>query len=128
MTSNVCTELMSRRKLIKRELKTLKLRLAKSPMNEQLCLECKVKDLLQWALKITTNSLYEALVFAEYNTYSPKCAESVTIIGRWALHIALAITQGLGGIGVYGDTDSVMFVIPDVNNPYRAYKSQDISW
>lgn len=35
------------------------------------------------------------------------------MIGRWALHVAIAIVGRLGCIVIYGDTDSLMFSIPD---------------
>ncbi len=123
LSSKVCADLMSRRKVVKRELKLLKAQAALQPNATSIQSQCKIKDLLQWALKITANSLYGALAFREYNTYSPRCGESVTMIGRWCLHVALAVTQGLGGVVVYGDTDSVMFVIPDITVEYSQFES-----
>jgi DNA polymerase elongation subunit (family B) len=71
-----------------------------------------VKDQVQWALKIAANSLYGTLSFPSYNTYSPRCGTSVTAIGRWAMTAAVYIVRQLGCIPLYGDTDSVMFIIP----------------
>jgi hypothetical protein len=56
----------------------------------------KVCDLLQWALKIAANSLYGSFALKEYNTYSPRCGATVTMIGRWSLHMSIAIVTKLG--------------------------------
>ena len=81
---------------------------------------------LQYALKILANSMYGALSFAQYNTYSPRCGMSITAIGRWSLTVASCIIASLGLDVIYGDTDSVMFCLPsssDLRNnttPLRA--------
>ncbi len=46
--------------------------------------------------------------------------------GRWSLHVALAVVQCLGAVVIYGDTDSVLFVIPDfVTSGYTTRRPND---
>jgi DNA polymerase elongation subunit (family B) len=88
--------------------------------------KAKVQELLQWALKIAANSLYGCLAFRDYNTYSPRCGMSVSAAGRWSLTVAICIVQSLGCIVVYGDTDSVMFTIPEFNQDiFRTFVTEE---
>ena len=100
-----CDSLMRQRQKIKLEIESLK-RIGGS---KDLI---SVKDNSQWALKIAANSLYGCLAFRSYNTYSPRCAASITGIGRWSVTMASVCIKSLGCIPIYGDTDSVMFTIP----------------
>ncbi len=68
-------------------------------------------DRLQYSLKICANSMYGAMSFQHYNSYSPRCGTSVTGSGRWALNVASSIIKGLGFEVIYGDTDSVMYTL-----------------
>ena len=70
-------------------------------------------DRLQYALKICANSMYGVTSFRHYNSYSPRCGISITGSSRWSLHVSAAVVCGLGFEVVYGDTDSVMYVISD---------------
>jgi len=65
----------------------------------------------QHALKICANSMYGAMSFRHYNSYSPRCGTSVTGSGRWSLNVSAAVVSGLGFEVVYGDTDSVMYTL-----------------
>lgn len=65
----------------------------------------------QYALKICANSMYGAMSFRHYNSYSPRCGTSVTGSGRWSLSVSAAVVSGLGFEVVYGDTDSVMYTL-----------------
>jgi hypothetical protein len=109
IASNVCNNLMLERKNIKRTMKFYENSTTEDEVNQY-----KVLDTMQWALKIAANSLYHCLAFREYNTYSPRCGMSVTMFGRWALHVAIGIIKSMGCAVVYGDTNNVMFVIPDL--------------
>jgi len=75
-------------------------------------------DKVQYALKISANSMYGALSFSQYNTYSPRCGMSVTAIGRWCLNVAMTVATCLGFDSYYGDTDSVMFCMPGSRTSY----------
>jgi len=123
VASSVCKNLMTRRKCVKGEIKLLGRSRGQREDTETLDAEMKVKDLLQWALKITANSLYGCLAFREYNTYSPRCGMCVTAMGRWSVHVALAVTQALGCIVMYGDTDSVMLVVPNRSVTHKTHRS-----
>ena len=82
---------MDKRKSIKSEMKLLRTLSLMSNPPDDLDYKMKTKNLMQWALKISANSLYGSLAFKEYNTYSPRCGMSVTAIGRWALHVSIAV-------------------------------------
>ena len=84
--------------------------------DKELEAKIKVQDLLQWALKIAANSLYICLAFRQYNTYIPICGMSVTAVGRWSQTVAISIVKSLGAVIMYGDTDSVMFIVPSISS------------
>ena len=48
---------------------------------------------------------------------------SVTCVGRWSLHIAIAVVQSLGCMIVYGDTDSVMFTVSQYSDKTKLISS-----
>lgn len=58
------------------------------------------------SLKVLANSIYGALGYENSPMYSPGCAASVTLSGRWCLTVAASILTRLGLQVVYGDTDS----------------------
>lgn len=101
--SSACKELMDMRKVYKTKMKTV--------MHSEPSVAAAY-DKVQYALKICANSMYGALSYGQYNTYSPRCGMSVTAIGRWALSVKATIICRLGFDVVYGDTDSVMFGLP----------------
>ena len=39
------------------------------------------------------------------------CSVSITMIGRWSLQVAISVTQGLGDIIIYDDTDSGKYLV-----------------
>ena len=83
ITSTACKDLMSSRKVYKKLVRDTKISDAS---------QSKAYDKVQYALKISANSMYGALSFAQYNTYSPRCGMSVTAtIGRWALKMLLPL-------------------------------------
>ena len=111
--SESCRSLMQNRKHYK--IMKSKSRLEKNKTQEAIC------DQIQYALKISANSMYGALSYAEYNTYSPRCGMEVTAGGRWSLTVAMAICWRMGFDMVYGDTDSIMFSIPTETSGDREY-------
>jgi DNA polymerase elongation subunit (family B) len=123
IASSVCRDLMDKRRKIKHSMKLNNLLLKKGNSTQELKDKIKVEDLLQWAVKIAANSLYGSLAFRDYNTYSPRCGMSVTSVGRWSLHIAIAVVQSLGCMIVYGDTDSVMFTISQYSDKTKLISS-----
>jgi DNA polymerase elongation subunit (family B) len=58
------------------------------------------------ALKGIHNSIYGAYGFASSPIHSPRCAASITVIGRTALALAVTTFNNCGLTVVYGDTDS----------------------
>ena len=78
-------------------------------------------DQIQYALKISDNSMYEALSYAEYNTYIPRCGMGVTTGGRYSINVAMGVCWCMGFDIVYGDTDSIMFTIPVKVSMNRRY-------
>mmetsp|Transcript_2713 Transcript_2713/g.7222 ORF Transcript_2713/g.7222 Transcript_2713/m.7222 type:complete len:926 (+) Transcript_2713:17548-20325(+) len=117
VASSACRDLMSTRKVYKK--------LMKQTRNKDQ-VQSKVYDKIQYALKISANSMYGALSFPQYNTYSPRCGMSTTAIGRWALNVTATIICCLGLAVVYGDTDSIMFCLNNDNefdhkNPLKVH-------
>ena len=100
IASTACRELMHARKIYKRKIRQV---------NDADPALSRSYDKVQYALKISANSMYGTLSFSQYNTFSPRCGMSVTAIGRWSLNVATAIVHSLGFDVIYGDTDSVMF-------------------
>ena len=80
-----------------------------------------VCDQIQYALKISANSMYGALSYVEYNTYSPRCGMGVTEGGRWSLNVDMSVCWCMGFDIVYGNTDSIMFTIPVKVSMNRSY-------
>ena len=79
----------------------------------------RVMDMLQYAFKVAANSRNGIFAFRSYNTYSPNLAVSITQIGVCVLNSIISIYSTMGCMPIYGDTDSVMYVIPrstDGNN------------
>ena len=73
---------------------------------------------VQWVLKISANSMYRALSFGQYNTYSPSSGMSVTSIWMWYLNITAVVITCLGFNALYGDTDSIMFYLPGTKSSH----------
>ena len=76
-----------------------KSRLENNKSQEVIC------DQIQYALKITDNSMCGSLFYAEYNTYRPRCGMGVTEGGRWSLNVDMSVCWCMGFDIVYGDTD-----------------------
>jgi len=65
------------------------------------------------ALKVGANSLYGAMGYEQSPLYSPLAAACVTCAGRNLLRMAKHLCTRLGLQVVYGDTDSLMYVVND---------------
>lgn len=65
------------------------------------------------SLKVLANSIYGALGYENSPMYSPGCAASVTLCGRWCLTVAASILSRLGLHVIYGDTDSCFVTCSD---------------
>lgn len=122
IASSACRVLMESRGVYKRLMKDTK---TSDPVRS------KAFDKLQYALKISANSMYGSLSFAPYNTYSPRCGMSVTAIGRWSLMLSAVVVAKMGFNVIYGDTDSVMFCLPyrsiDYGNPINTGNERPIA-
>lgn len=106
IASQACKNLKIQRGIFKNKLKVA------SMMNDAVNRDkAVVYDRIQYAFKIAANSLYGSLAFRSYNTYSPRCAISITQIGVYVLTVSIHIVNMLGCIPIYGDTDSVMYTI-----------------
>ncbi|KAF8509923.1 hypothetical protein JB92DRAFT_3119488 [Gautieria morchelliformis] len=70
------------------------------------CAVKKTNPTYSLALKILTNSLYGTLGFSGSRLYSPRCASSITGIGRWLITFAECVFHVLGLRVLGGDTDS----------------------
>jgi DNA polymerase elongation subunit (family B) len=97
LVSMLSQHLTNERKHVKKTMKLLRSQLLLSNCVSDLNDRIKVCDLHQWALKIAANSLYGSFAFKEYNIYSPRCG----VIGRWSLHMSIAIATQLGTCVVY---------------------------
>jgi len=64
-------------------------------------------DVVQKALKVFLNASYGVFGFEEFPLYCPPLAESTAAIGRYAFSKAIEKVKELGGVIVYGDTDSL---------------------
>ena len=62
-----------------------KSRLENNKIQEVIC------DQISYALKISANSMYGALSYAEYNNYSPRCGMGVTVGRRWSINVAMSV-------------------------------------
>lgn len=75
------------------------------------------------SLKILANSCYGSLGSTTNPFYRVECAQTVTLVGRWLLSVAIVIFS-LGGLEViYGDTDSIFLKLkkrPDLEIKSRA--------
>ena len=80
-----------------------------------------ISDQIQYALKISANSMYGAVSYAGYNTYRPRCGMGVTVGGRWSLSVAMSVCCFIGFDILYGDTDSIMFTITVKVSMNRSY-------
>ena len=100
-----------------------KSRLDNNKIQEVIC------DQIQYMLKISPNSIYGALSYAEYNIYSPGCVMVVTAGVWWSLNVDMSVCWYMGFYMVYGNTDSIMYTISvkvSMNRRYRMRPYVDI--
>ena len=109
LASKVCQKLMKDRKDVRTHIEKLEA----LPLTPEIAYTIRAQNQLQLSFKTAANSIYGSLIFKLYNTYSPRCWMSVTSTGKWALHATMTIIKGLGCSVLYGDTDSVMYSIPE---------------
>ncbi|ASI13609.1 family B DNA polymerase [Candidatus Mancarchaeum acidiphilum] len=63
------------------------------------------------ALKIVSNSFYGYMGYIRSRWYSRECAGSVTAYGREYIHKLKDLAESKGFKVIYGDTDSIMFLL-----------------
>lgn len=67
----------------------------------------------QYALKVLANSIYGILSFSRCRYYSYDLGDSVTSTCRALTKACYACLEGMGGMAIGGDTDSIFAVYPD---------------
>lgn len=80
----------------------------------------------QLALKVVANSVYGCLAQPGGRFYAPHLAARITALGRGALETAHAVASDHGKV-VYGDTDSVMVMLPDAPADAAALLCADVN-
>ncbi len=78
--------------------------------------EYKSLDNRQQAEKILANSFYGYLGYSGARWYSRECAEATTYMGREYIHDTIEIAEEMDFEVVYGDTDSVLLEVEDIED------------
>jgi len=70
-------------------------------------------DVVQKAIKVFLNASYGVFGFEEFPLYCPPLAESTAAIGRYVFKETINKVKSMGGIVIYGDTDSLFLKYAD---------------
>ncbi len=70
-------------------------------------------DVVQKAIKVFLNASYGVFGFEEFPLYCPPLAESTAAIGRYVFKETISKVKSIGGIVIYGDTDSLFLKYAD---------------
>ncbi len=70
-------------------------------------------DVAQKAIKVFLNASYGVFGFEEFPLYCPPLAESTAAIGRYVFKETINKVKSMGGIVIYGDTDSLFLKYAD---------------
>jgi len=85
----------------------------------------KFLNVEQEALKLLANSMYGYFGFPRARWYSRECAESITALGRKYILHTIDIVPSFGFKVIYGDTDSVYLVKPDITDRKEIMKNAE---
>ena len=119
--SQVSSDLIKKRKLIKKQLQAMKTQSKQNPE--------KVRrfETMQKAYKLLANSVYGCLGFSNSRFYSPVIADTITGIGRHILRKSKEELENKGFEVIYGDTDSLMVDTKEKDIKKVITKSQEIT-
>jgi DNA polymerase elongation subunit (family B) len=76
-------------------------------------IEWKKWNGLQDAIKEITNSFYGVMSFSKFRLFTPEVGAAITYVGRMMIEFTAEQLEALGYKVIYGDTDSVFFVLPE---------------